>query len=287
MRGPLKALRDVAGNLRKKPMKEIIDLISSGILEWNLSILPGYSDLVKIIDIMTNFKARVNRFLETSNRLETRRHFIKAVDLRQSVEELFKFKLELSSFNTLQNNWAYYWLYEPTLEPQTVAKLSSPKDKGIYAAYMDFDYCVSKLVECDSFFLSALQQFGVRPDASIIWNAIPFSFVVDWFFRVGDYLQKNYSIDVISALVNVHRFSESLRLRLSWDLKPCVRPGYVDANDFSMSTPSVASSAIHGQVYARYQALPDVDNSFTTGDGFDLKRTAVSAALLQKGVRRR
>jgi hypothetical protein len=43
-------------------------------------------------------------------------------------------------------------------------------------------------------FLSRLAQlsdsFGVSLDASIIWDAIPFSFVVDWFTNVGEWLHR-------------------------------------------------------------------------------------------------
>jgi hypothetical protein len=35
-----------------------------------------------------------------------------------------------------------------------------------------------------------LQSLGIRPDAEIIWDLLPLSFVVDWFFNVGEWLHQ-------------------------------------------------------------------------------------------------
>jgi hypothetical protein len=35
-----------------------------------------------------------------------------------------------------------------------------------------------------------LDLFGANLNPAIVWNAIPFSFVVDWFLKVGDYFDK-------------------------------------------------------------------------------------------------
>jgi hypothetical protein len=48
--------------------------------------------------------------------------------------------------------------------------------------------------------LGVLDSLGVNPNPAILWNAIPFSFVLDWFVGVGDWLdsfgQENISIPV-------------------------------------------------------------------------------------------
>jgi hypothetical protein len=45
-----------------------------------------------------------------------------------------------------------------------------------------------------------LDDLGVRLDPQVVWNAIPFSFVVDWFYNVGDWLGtfriENFDVDV-------------------------------------------------------------------------------------------
>jgi len=47
---------------------------------------------------------------------------------------------------------------------------------------------VLEMVESNPF-TRKLSQLGVTNVASIAWETVPFSFVVDWFFPVGDYLQ--------------------------------------------------------------------------------------------------
>jgi hypothetical protein len=65
-----------------------------------------------------------------------------------------------------------------------------------------------------------LHAFGVVRVASIIWEAIPFSFVVDWFVNVGD-LIGNIEDQLLDPLpIVIHDFSHSLkygyRTKFTW-----------------------------------------------------------------------
>jgi hypothetical protein len=146
---------------------------------------------------------------------------------------------------------------------------------------MDFDYTVNQLVEMNSQLAGLLQQLGVKPDASIIWNALPFSFVVDWFVRVGDWLGANYSVDVMSALLTVHDWVESYRLVYSVDLLSLD----LDPTSGYTSPVSLPYQAItNGEVYLRRSVIPpdlellgelDVDQGL-------IGREAVAASLLKR-----
>jgi hypothetical protein len=56
-------------------------------------------------------------------------------------------------------------------------------------------------IECeiDNPHLNAIQQLGLTNPALVAWELVPFSFVFDWFFSVGDYLQGLTAMQGISV----------------------------------------------------------------------------------------
>jgi hypothetical protein len=87
---------------------------------------------------------------------------------------------------------------------------------------MLFTYDASRLNGLLGKFDAALGAFGIKRVASIIWEAIPFSFVVDWFVNVSDMLRgiEDYFDDPLPIVV--HDFSHSVkyayRTSLDWSL---------------------------------------------------------------------
>jgi hypothetical protein len=287
----LKATRDTMASgithLReylRRPLSALTGDIAGGILIWNFAVLPLVSDIQKIIDIMSNFRSRTEKFMKDSEVLEKRRHF------RASV---------LASEEYLNELTRTYWVdlalsgpgdfiarvkvkATPQFEPQTHAGGSAPIGHTVMCATMDFDYYVQKLVEIDSQLAGLLQQLGIKPDASIIWNAIPFSFVVDWFVDIGGFLDQHASLDVVSADVNIHDWIESLRGRLTWSLSILECRGANDETVEGFSSPDLTACLI-GERYTRVPGLPDSDQmQLVTADGFTVDRAILSAALIRK-----
>lgn len=62
----------------------------------------------------------------------------------------------------------------------------------------------------------ALEKFGLDPSSGQVWDLIPFSFVVDWFYRMGDALRE---IDGFNSM-NLHRdlIARIEAFRVQWDL---------------------------------------------------------------------
>ena len=64
-----------------------------------------------------------------------------------------------------------------------------------------------------------MDSLGVRLDLGVAWDAIPFSFVIDWFVKIGEYVHKNASIDWQHADLLTIDFCESLKLTVTDTLK--------------------------------------------------------------------
>lgn len=65
-------------------------------------------------------------------------------------------------------------------------------NSGKCTAYWTVEYrgVTTGLVTVDAPAVQAIAQYGINNPTAAIWEAIPFSFVVDWFVPIGDYLDK-------------------------------------------------------------------------------------------------
>jgi hypothetical protein len=55
-------------------------------------------------------------------------------------------------------------------------------DKSVLSSYVRLDYCVA------SFALTQASRIGFTNPLSVAWELVPFSFVADWFYPIGDYI---------------------------------------------------------------------------------------------------
>jgi hypothetical protein len=268
----------IALNIKRRPLAELSSLAAEGLLELEFGVLPLFSDIQKIVNVLSTFKAKTELFLLKAHEQESRRHYRRALASTEELKELLTFDLSFADFGGLPCPIKAV----PKLEPQTHVRGASPSDSMVYCATMDFNYTVEKIVEINSVVLGLLQQLGVTPDASIIWNAMPYSFVADWFVRVGDSLHRYASLDVISAEVVIRDWIESHRLRLTWDILSSS-----DSSGYPTWNWPDQISMIGATLYSRRPGIPDTDRvlpATVTDDGFTPMHGALSASLLRKGI---
>lgn len=70
---------------------------------------------------------------------------------------------------------------------------------------MDITYRFKTLLRPNATVLSAASQSGLTNPALLAWNLLPYSFVVDWFYPVGDMLEalgSLHGIDIVSSTVS-------------------------------------------------------------------------------------
>lgn len=96
------------------------------------------------------------------------------------------------------------------LQPGSVFRLSARASFHVSATLV-YSYTMPKMLG----FLSRLGQladsFGVGLDPSIVWDGIPFTFCVDWFYNVGEWLHRQ-RLDWIQAEVTYKQFGTGAKL---------------------------------------------------------------------------
>lgn len=123
-----------------------------------------------------------------------------------------------------------------------------------FHATLDYTYNVPAVntLDMQSAALKAMcMSLGVKPSLADLWELVPFSFVVDWFLKVGPWL-KQFDVDLLPAEVVVHDYCRSFRYNLVQDTKVVdlgsfIEPGSSNSTHLDWSvTPSsdVASTDV-------------------------------------------
>jgi hypothetical protein len=99
----------------------------------------------------------------------------------------------------------------------TVAKTSCVSPTP-FTCTIKYSYGIPELSKHQGEVRAFCDAFGVVWDPAIIWDAIPFSFIVDWFFRVGDFLTAANSIPAFQVTLTVHEACWSVKLQQSTGL---------------------------------------------------------------------
>lgn len=89
----------------------------------------------------------------------------------------------------------------------------------IYRFTVDYTYAIKP--DPYNLMKGCLDQLGIRKDAQIIWDALPYSFIVDWFLNVGNLLHRMSSdnLDVtVEILSCCHSVKWSGRSMAYWRL---------------------------------------------------------------------
>lgn len=117
-----------------------------------------------------------------------------------------------------------------------------------YHATMDFSYHLPSVGPALKSFLASLDHFGINLSISDVWEVIPFSFMVDWFFDVGSFLEQ-FDMSNLPVTVVVNDFCHSFKYKRKNEIEfTSVTP--------SNWTPLDTTLSIEKECYYRWPAIP-------------------------------
>jgi hypothetical protein len=175
------------------------------------------SDVPAIYNGLLNYEKIIKDFLDRS-KIPQKRYYSETTDLTD----------EDPAWAWYQTN--YYWGRVRT------------KGKLIKTATMSYSYDVDYVNDLHHKLLALRAILGLRGTASVVWEAIPFSFVVDWIVNVGQFLESRED-DLIEPDVFVTDYSVSVKVssfeRLDFRLpEVCNRYVNYEQEDVAQSTVS-------------------------------------------------
>lgn len=120
-----------------------------------------------------------------------------------------------------------------------------------------------------------LDILGINANPAIIWNAIPFSFIVDWFYDVGDFLER-FTVKNVRPITEITDFCVSVKAKR-------VLESHTDMRIFgdSLSQANRRVSTIgESSFYERKLVNPSIWSFNDTPTGLSGNRLALSIALI-------
>jgi hypothetical protein len=193
-------------------------------LAWQFAIRPTLEDAKSIGEIIDQTKKQLSELIRQGDKMQ-RRHYKRPCDiLTLPSRSLLGVGQQRAAFWT--RTWRRFeWMQRP-----------------VYHASCLFSYDTERIRGTLGQIDAMIHSFGVSRMGSVLWEAIPYSFVVDWFVSVGDLIASIEDQLLDPLPIVIHDFSHSLKYE------------YKTTLEVECSINSLAS----------YYATLDVANKFTT-----------------------
>lgn len=130
------------------------------------------------------------------------------------------------------------------------------------SARMNVRATASIQVTLDSSAVSAASQLGLTNPALVVWEAVPFSFVVDWAYPVGDFLESLGRYHGISLSDYSCTFRAEMSSYVFHDFRSTIKPKYGDAKTQSSNLSSIRKTRVLSKFPLR--EIPSFQNPFTS-----------------------
>jgi hypothetical protein len=190
---------------RIKMLKDIVRRLAGAHLQASFGVVPFISDLVETFVGLSEMQYKLQALKRYAGRRQARH---------------YKYVLPPADDPTgsLGNQWhhrdaqVFSWVppFDSDFRPSPVYYRKWRWVKvPVYHAKMVYKYTLPRVSEAEADVAVFFDTLGLKLDPSIIWNAIPFSFVVDWVVDVSSFL-KSFSRDNFPITTTVEDFSESV-----------------------------------------------------------------------------
>jgi len=162
----------------KQILKELVRTSSDSYLQLKFNIQPLLSDINALYASMILLEKRMNDLVAREGRVQMRHYSRIGIEYPDILSD------EQNLGSTTGSNpwigWHYNW--------STIADRQVHYSPTVFHAQMKYNYNFTSYQREHARVLLLLDHFGVNLNPQIIWNAIPWSFVVDWVFGISRWL---------------------------------------------------------------------------------------------------
>lgn len=183
-----------------------LQLVGELHLQWCFAIAPLITDLGQLYDRILNHVEMIKNFVTAGkgdNGRGTRRRYI------------YRYKGDPEAGNQVVSLNPIFGGgdYKLRIKFTSIAEKPNYDSGGVV-----FTYACPKLNGYWKWMQAKLDVFGINLNAQTAWNALPFSFVVDWFVDVGQFLRSRRSDSFSAISVRIHDFYITRRRALTQEL---------------------------------------------------------------------
>jgi hypothetical protein len=224
--------------------------LAAGHLAWNFGWKPFIGDVIQLYEKLSSLEATLAKFKSQSGQILTR-HYVKNLDQNKT--------------------------WEINHDGVTSKCREQVTSNAVFRAHMKYTYTIPELNDQWANLKGLLDILGLKANLSVVWEAIPFSFAVDWFVNVDDFL-KQFDTDWLESNVTILDFCYSLKTetvsdlfyQARWETSEGVENNYL-ARPVQVTT----------KRYQRKRTLPDNGlYGLELVDGFGTRQVGLATALL-------
>lgn len=250
------AIRSIVGASKRQTHKGVV-AGSDSYLQWQFNLAPLLSDVHGLYRALRSVEKELRKLLTDAGRTQRRRFRIDVPVVYPKATEHINY-YEIQDFN---------WPWQLSVCRSRVGYLSEQ-----FNAEMQFNYLIPAYQIEHARVFALLDSMGVNLNPSIIWNAIPWSFVIDWVIGVSQFLD-GFKRRNIEPVVNILNFCWSIRRDRRIDCHYDIGLYHHRLHYKKINLPSVYESA-----YRRVVGIPKV--SWFQTSGLNLKELSLGVALI-------
>lgn len=203
-----------------KPLNSISNHFLATVFGW----LPLIGSFKTFVQSYIDADRVITKFIEESGKRKTL-HFQKALSpLTFQSEPWFEGIPQFVTIDTLDHNWQF--ASDLFSEVSVEVNLKKVVTDLSFHGTMDFAYHLPGIPPGALRMAAELEYWGAYLNPQDLWNLIPFSFVLDWFVKIGPWLEQ-FSLHALPVTVYVFSYSRSIKFLLKESIVP-IRPTFID-----------------------------------------------------------
>lgn len=227
-------------------------------LAWSFGIEPMVRDLTELAKLYNSVDKRVNKFINDGKKVQSY-HYMKELD------NVGRTDISDAACN-------YHYRYS--------------ESKSIYYATLKCSYDYKKPPHWESF----RRVMGLNITPEVIWNAIPFSFLIDWVVKINDFLHQ-FDEDP-NLVVHVKDYCDTVKNTKSEFTIPrnTHQEGFANGNQLMDASEygrvrSEYGYLLKSTIYQRIPGIPDTGYAFPVLDKLSNRELVLGGALLRTFIR--
>lgn len=253
-------LREMKSMIPSFDRKSLSKTASNNFLAFEFGVQPFISDIKAILDMSSAVDKRLSHLLATQGK-ETNLSFNRDVDFAEDFSIYLDANPLAGSVNGIPKISVHFKRLSGKATFHVGAKL--------FQDLQDLSDSIAKLKA-----LSA--SGGFSHPARVVWNAIPYSFVVDWFFHVGKLLD-TLTIQPFGGEYKVTRMMHSIKSTALY----YVTQEFHNEDPVSNGVNNTPLGTLVAKSYVRRTGLP-LSGLFLTDGALSPTQLALSAAMLEQ-----
>jgi len=238
-------------------LKSTSKTASDALLQSQFNIMPLLNDLDKTIGQFKGLDRQINNLLAGEGKPRNAYYMFPLTSIHEPNDEFHG-----------PNQVQYLCGYEKA------RRITSFMGVPMFRAQMQYSYTLTDYQRANARVLSVMDTLGLGFNPSILWNAIRWSFVVDWVLGVSQWLKRNADSPNMKPRTVIHRYSSSFKVVRALTL----------SHTLTLNCPVAATTWIPlgsciESVYYRSPSMPDIYSSLQVS-GINPKEFILGTALV-------